>query len=144
MSNKKKEGCCRKFMKFLFSHVGLCAMVVLYCVAGGFIFEHLEKNNEQQICYDSRDEYEPMENKTLNQMISVITENENAADKSVMTIQLRSILQTYRDNSIAIGYEGTVCGDIGKEGGVPYQWSWSGALYFSVTVISTIGIVLFS
>jgi hypothetical protein len=32
-------------------------MVMLYCVAGGFIFEHLEKNNEEQICYDSRDEY---------------------------------------------------------------------------------------
>lgn len=136
---KKKEGCCKKFMKFLFSHVGLCVLVALYCVAGGFIFRHLEQNNEQQICYDSRNEYVPMENKTLSQMISVMTENEGNANKDVMTIQLKSILETFRDNSIAIGYGGDSCGDYGKEGGPPYKWSFPGALYFSVTVISTIG-----
>lgn len=118
-------------------------MVVLYCVAGGFIFEHLEKNNEQQICYDSKEEYEPMENKTLTNMLNVIAENEGNADKSVMTIQLRVLLETFRDNSIAIGYEGSVCGDYGKPDGPIYKWSWPGALFFSVTVISTIGKELF-
>ena len=38
-----KRNCCMKMLKFLFSNIGLSAMVVLYTVAGGFIFEHLEK-----------------------------------------------------------------------------------------------------
>ncbi|OWF47520.1 TWiK family of potassium channels protein 18-like [Mizuhopecten yessoensis] len=139
MGLKAREGCCKNAMKFLFSHVGLCGMVVLYCVAGGFIFEHLEKNNEQQICYDSKEEYEPMENKTLTNMLNVITENDGNPDKSVMTIQLRVLLETFRDNSIAIGYDGSVCADYGKADGPTYKWSWPGALFFSVTVISTIG-----
>ena len=73
-NKEKKEGCCKKFAKFLFSHIGLSAMVVLYCVAGGFIFEHLEKNNEEQICYESRGEYEPMENKTIKSTIDIFTQ----------------------------------------------------------------------
>ncbi|KAI0241644.1 hypothetical protein LSAT2_021866 [Lamellibrachia satsuma] len=38
------RNCCMKALKFLFSNIGLSAMVVLYTVAGGFIFEHLEKS----------------------------------------------------------------------------------------------------
>lgn len=114
-------------------------MVVLYCVAGGFIFEHLEKNNEEQICYDSRDEYLDMEERTLNNTIKVIKEQEGSGQTDVLVIQLQSILATFRDNSIAIGYDGTNCTAYGEEDGPKYKWSWSGALFFSVTVISTIG-----
>lgn len=67
----EKDGCCKTITKFLFSHIGLCLMVVLYCVAGGFIFEHLEKNNEEQICYESRSEYEPMQSKTINSTLKI-------------------------------------------------------------------------
>ncbi|KAI8789100.1 TWiK family of potassium channels protein 18, partial [Biomphalaria glabrata] len=76
MSTKpEKDGCCRTVTKFLFSHIGLCLMVVLYCVAGGFIFEHLEKNNEEQICYESRSEYEPMQSKTINSTLNIFYQN---------------------------------------------------------------------
>ena len=136
---KKKDGLCKSIMQFLFSNVGICVIVVLYCVAGGFIFEHLEKKNEQQICYDTRDEYAPMENKTLQQMHDVIVENLGNSNLNVLMIELRTILETFRDNSIHIGYEGDICGDYGKDGGPIYKWSWFGAMYFSVTVISTIG-----
>ncbi|KAK3098061.1 hypothetical protein FSP39_015741 [Pinctada imbricata] len=136
---KKQNGLCKSVMQFLFSNVGICVIVVLYCVAGGFIFQHLEKNNEKEICYDTRDEYIPMENKTLDQMYNVIRESMGNSDLSVLMIELRTILETFRDNSIAIGYEGDICGDYGKEGGPIYKWSWFGATYFSVTVISTIG-----
>jgi len=139
MGLKQKDGCCKKFMKFLFSHVGLCVMVILYCVAGGFIFEHLEKNNEEQICYDSRDEYIDMEERTLNNTIKVIKEQEGSGQTDVLVIQLQSILATFRDNSIAIGFDGKNCTAYGETDGPKYKWSWSGALFFSVTVISTIG-----
>ncbi|GFR87361.1 potassium channel subfamily K member 18 [Elysia marginata] len=70
-TQQPKDSCCKMIMKFLFSHIGLCAMVILYCVAGGFIFEHLEKNNEEQICYESRSEYQPMENKTIESTLKI-------------------------------------------------------------------------
>ena len=62
---KKGRGdCCKKFLKFLFSHIGLCGMVVAYSVVGGFIFQHLEQTNEKQECVKKMDKYNPMENET--------------------------------------------------------------------------------
>lgn len=88
---KNKDGCCKMFWKFMFSHIGLCAMVVMYCVAGGFIFEHLEKANEEEVCFESRNEYIPMQDKTLENLKKVILENNLNTD--AMMIQMTSILQ---------------------------------------------------
>lgn len=134
---KNKEGCCKVFWKFMFSHIGLCAMVILYCVAGGFIFEHLERANELEICFESKKEYDPMQDKTLENLKKVILENNLNTD--AMMIQMKSILQTFRNNSLAIGYDGRDCDGYGKPNGPVYDWSWAGALMFSVTVITTIG-----
>ncbi|KAL4227645.1 hypothetical protein ACF0H5_013085 [Mactra antiquata] len=134
---KEKEGCCKMFWKFMFSHIGLCAMVVLYCVAGGFIFEHLEKANEEEVCFESRREYVPMQNKTLENLRKVILENN--LNTNAMMIQMKSILQTFRNNSLAIGYDGRDCDNYGGDNGPVHEWSWAGALMFSVTVITTIG-----
>ncbi|KAL8577440.1 hypothetical protein ACOMHN_048075 [Nucella lapillus] len=142
MAAKPKSGFCKKFAKFLFSHIGLSAMVVLYCVAGGFIFEHLEKNNEEQICFESRSEYEPMQKKTINSTMQVFTQYGNVVSVStreLMEVQIQSILETFRSNTLAIGYDGKDCNAYGKEGGPTYSWSWAGGLMFSVTVVSTIG-----
>ncbi|KAH9525743.1 hypothetical protein Btru_002241 [Bulinus truncatus] len=35
---------CKKFVAFLFSHIGLCSLVVAYTILGGFIFQALEQN----------------------------------------------------------------------------------------------------
>ncbi|CAG5116920.1 unnamed protein product, partial [Candidula unifasciata] len=49
-SQAKKGGacskCCKKFLAFLFSHVGLCSMVVAYAIMGGFLFQWLEAADE--------------------------------------------------------------------------------------------------
>nr|KAG5690678.1 hypothetical protein BaRGS_013464 [Batillaria attramentaria] len=142
MGTKTKDGCCKKFAKFLFSHVGLCGMVVLYCVAGGFIFEHLEKNNEEQICFESLSEYSPMESKTINSTMKIFFDYggiSTDANRELMEVQIRSVLETFRNNTLAIGYDGRACSKYGQEGGPSYEWSWAGGLMFSVTVVSTIG-----
>ena len=136
-NDKGRDGCCKVFWKFMFSHIGLCAMVVLYSVAGGFIFEHLEKANELEICYESRREYLPMQERTLDNLKKVILENNLNTD--AMMIQMKSILQTFRNNSLAIGYDGRDCDRYGEPNGPVYEWQWAGALMFSVTVITTIG-----
>ncbi|XP_064609625.1 potassium channel subfamily K member 18-like [Liolophura sinensis] len=111
-------------------------MVILYCVAGGFIFEHLEKNNELQICYESRNEYLPIENNTIESLIKV---TQQYADLEDQRDNFEKILEKFRDNSIAIGYDGKNCSQYGMPDGPVYRWSWAGSLMFSVTVITTIG-----
>ncbi|KAH9492762.1 Potassium channel sub K member 18 [Bulinus truncatus] len=142
-SQPQKDGCCKKITKFLFSHIGLCAMVVLYCVAGGFIFEHLEKNNEEQICYESRSEYEPMQSKTINSTLKIFYDYggaiTNEQTRDLMILQLESVLETFRNNTLAIGYNGRWCQLYGQPNGPTYDWSWAGAVLFSVTVVTTIG-----
>ena len=64
-SQSKRGNYCRKVLKFCFSHIGLCGMVIAYAVAGGFIFEHLEKTNEKQECVKAMEKYEPYINDTV-------------------------------------------------------------------------------
>lgn len=136
MGDKGKKGCLQMLMKFLFSHVGLCGMVALYCVAGGFIFEHLEKKNEEEICFDAKEDYVSMETDTIQGVMNVIG---NSSNKDQLALKLQGILTTFRDNSIKINYDGSNCSAYGLPDGPKYSWSWAGSLFFSVTVISTIG-----
>jgi len=75
--------------------------------------------------------------KTLENLKKVILENNLNTD--AMMIQMKSILQTFRNNSLAIGYDGRNCKGYGEPNGPVHEWSWAGALMFSVTVITTIG-----
>ena len=54
----------------VFSHLGLCVLVILYCMLGGLLFQLLEEQNEIVACTESRQEYEDMENETLFRYIS--------------------------------------------------------------------------
>ncbi|XP_055341421.1 uncharacterized protein LOC129590292 [Paramacrobiotus metropolitanus] len=40
------KNCCRKTIAFLFSHIGLTALVVGYSIMGAFLFRHLEYQHE--------------------------------------------------------------------------------------------------
>ena len=51
-------------------------MVMVYCVAGGLMFEHLEKTNEKQECMNAMNNYFPIENDTVYRLI-LIAENFN-------------------------------------------------------------------
>jgi len=41
--------CGKRVVAFLFSHVGLAAMVVAYSILGGFLFRALEAPHEQRV-----------------------------------------------------------------------------------------------
>ena len=68
---EKSHSAVRTFAKLAFSHVGLCVIVILYCMLGGFLFELLEKQNEIWACRDARQEYDDMENETLFRYITL-------------------------------------------------------------------------
>ena len=42
------QNCCKKFVKFMISRVGLLIVMVAYLAAGGIIFEQLESQNENK------------------------------------------------------------------------------------------------
>ena len=45
-SVSRGKQCCKKFLTFLFSQIGMCALVVCYAILGGFLFRWLESTNE--------------------------------------------------------------------------------------------------
>ncbi len=136
--------CCKKFTKFMFSHIGLCGMVIAYCVAGGFIFAHLEQTNEKQECTKAMDKYHPMANNTVNKLWEVgktfcdKKDDDENVDNALK--EIGKLVIQFRNDVLELGYDGTNCTAMGEEGsGVGYQWSFPGALLFSVTVVTTIG-----
>ena len=138
------KNCCKKTLKFLFSHIGLCLMVVAYAIAGGFIFQHLEKPNEKAVCSKGQEKYGPMENNTkykLWMLAKTYTEGDVDDPENEMNAlsEIQKLLSTFRDNSLDLGYNGENCSMMGEPGGPSYSWGFPGALLFSVTVITTIG-----
>jgi hypothetical protein len=136
VKRKRVLGCCKKFFRILFSHLGLFALVVLYTCVGGFIFEHLETTNEKNICIKQFNKYIEAENDTIGRLWEVSTQGLDEYDTK---ISFKRILEKFRDRAVSIEYAGTNCTMMGEEGGTAFQWSWAGALMFSVTVITTIG-----
>ena len=130
--------CCKKVLKFMFSHIGLCGMVGAYVVGGGFLFEHLEQHNEKVECYKAKNLYEPQENITIYKLWTIAhAYNVHDMYKAIEEYQL--ILRHFRNVAIRYEYNGKNCSNMGNPNGPKYQWSFAGALLFSVTVITTIG-----
>lgn len=128
---------CKTIVQVAFSQIGLCVLVVLYCVLGGFLFELLEKENEIQACKDARKEYLDMENETLFSLLDVVLSN--PLNSEAADAQLNGVFESFRNNSISIGYDGSWCEGYGLEDGPVHEWTLPGGVFFSMTVITTIG-----
>ena len=48
-SHSKVSNCLRSFLAHLFSHVGLCGLVVGYSILGALMFEYLEGDYEGEV-----------------------------------------------------------------------------------------------
>lgn len=123
----------------MFSHIGLCGMVIAYSVAGGFIFQHLEQTNERMECEKALEKYDPAENDTMNKMWEISSAYKNADDEEQALKQFQSVLQNFRQIVLDLGYDGSNCSLYGELGGPSYAWNFAGSMLFSVTVITTIG-----
>ena len=124
----------------MFSHIGLTGMVIAYAVAGGFIFKHLEQTNEKQECIRAEDLYNPAENETAYKMWDVarnLGQDDDTIDLALL--EYTKLLRKFRTTVLELGYDGKNCSIMGEPNGPGYQWSFAGALLFSVTVITTIG-----
>ncbi|KAK8768131.1 hypothetical protein V5799_005092 [Amblyomma americanum] len=125
------KSCCRKFTAFLFSHVGLCALVVGYSILGAFAFRALEAPYE----VEKASQVIAMRRDTVARLWE-ITDRLNVLYKENWTAAVSHEILDFQARLIAAvkdGYDGKEIGAGGQ------QWSFSGAFLYSLTVITTIG-----
>ncbi|KAG8196592.1 hypothetical protein JTE90_014153 [Oedothorax gibbosus] len=125
----KCKSCCRRFTTFLFSHVGLCALVIGYSVMGAFAFRALEAPYEEQ----KVSQVSHLRQETVRRLWE-ITDKLNVLYKDNWTRMVSHEVKHFQTELIAAvkdGYDG--------KDGSSQQWSFSGAFLYSLTVITTIG-----
>lgn len=123
--------CCKRFLAFLFSHIGLCSLVVAYAILGGFIFMKIEAPEESVIRHDVE-----AKRKLQVQRLWNLTRTNNVFHPLNWTARVEAILEEFQKDIYTAtkekGWDGK------KEDGDP-QWTFAGSLLYSITVITTIG-----
>lgn len=121
---------CRAGTTSLMSHFGLCSLVVGYCVMGAFLFEYLEATNER------------------NKRLEMMRWRSNLADALWELTAEAPLLDQTNWTGEAVArlrrFEVTLVQAVRKEGydgkeDAQLQWSFTGALLYSIIVITTIG-----
>ena len=134
--------------KLLLSHIGLVGLVVVYAVAGGFLFELLEQHQEKLNCQEAQSEQAVEITKLKQKLVSYVQYNTTTSTLTTLTYstardnetiaysKIRSMLYDYRDFIITTGakhrYYGDDCSVINK-------WTYPNSLLFAITIITTIG-----
>lgn len=112
------------------SHFGLCSLVVGYCVMGAFLFEYLEASNER------------------NKRLEMMRWRSSLADALWQLTAEAPLLDQANWTGEAVArlrrFEVTLVQAVRKEGydgkeDAQLQWSFTGALLYSIIVITTIG-----
>lgn len=123
--------CCKAFVAFLCSTVGLSCLMVGYVVLGGFVFQGLEAPNEKQMNGEMRETRQRHV-----QRLWELTETMNV----LHPINWTQVAEEILENFTAVVY--TFAKKKGWDGKVEdeeLQWSFAGALLYSITVVTTIG-----
>ncbi|XP_077532235.1 potassium channel subfamily K member 18-like [Haemaphysalis longicornis] len=124
--------CLRIFLTHLVSQVGLCLLVVAYAIVGALIFRAIEADKEVR----QRQRVSLLRRRYLRDMWAV-TERLNVLHDEEWMDAVGAKLKEFEDHVVLAvrndGYDGK---DVEEEA---LQWSFSGALLYSITVITTIG-----
>lgn len=140
-NKKQNKSFCKRILKFLFSHIGLVGMVILYSVAGGFLFELLEQHEEKRLCEEGKGQENTnivlLKSKLLTYIQFNITSNPADITKDNETVAnqiIESWLVEFRNQThdLKNKYKFTGSCDAPK-------WTFPGALLFAITAITTIG-----
>jgi len=118
----------RNVIAFIFSNVGICVLVIGYLILGAFMFQHIEEPESV--------EESPVVSKRQTAVMRLwnITERYNTLHQANWSDEVRSVIAVYQEEVIEAIDEGFDGKDIPDN-----MWSFSGALLYSITVITTIG-----
>ncbi|XP_076231226.1 potassium two pore domain channel subfamily K member galene [Calliopsis andreniformis] len=134
----RKPSKCIRFLRFLwkffrcvFSHVSLVSLVVVYCVIGAYAFEALEAGHEKEVKKSIKDI-----RGNITEHLWKITKDVEVLIRENWTDKAISELKNFENNLIWMmekeGWDG-------REGEDDIQWTFAGALFYSIVVITTIG-----
>ncbi|EAA13189.5 AGAP004718-PA [Anopheles gambiae str. PEST] len=124
---------CRNFTAFMFSNVGIIFLVVLYMIAGAFMFIAIEGNEALE-----RFAQIPFKrNETAMKLWQISCCEVNVFNKSVFEEKVGNEIRAYQEKIVLWARRGWQGSDITLESETP--WSFSGAFLYSLTVITTIG-----
>lgn len=116
---------------FVMSHLGLVALVVGYAVIGGFAFQALEEGNEER----KRMEIMMLRANVVDTLWLITKEQHTVLKMENWTEKAKDTLKEFEKAVVqAMSSEGYDGNDEGQ-----LQWSFPGALFFSIIVITTIG-----
>lgn len=146
---QRLSACCKSAVAFLFSHIGLAAMVVAYSIMGGFLFQAIEAPAEQSTKYRVRaarqrgiDEIwrlvaQLCDRRRRRRSVAEDTTTATGMD-AASAAQIGAVLLEFQSEILHavqdLGWDGN--DDVTES---KLQWSFAGALLYAVTVITTIG-----
>jgi potassium channel subfamily K, invertebrate len=137
----RTKQCCKRMFKFLFSHIGLVGMVIIYTVLGGLLFEILEQHEEKRLCEVGKGEEATTITKLKADLLTYIqfniTSNPSDTDKDNETVTNKKIetwLVDFREKVLEVQDDYGYTGSCEKP-----KWDLPGAILFAVTIITTIG-----
>ncbi|EDW24809.1 GL23185 [Drosophila persimilis] len=125
---KRVKRCCRNFVTFMCTQVGVGALIVLYAICGAFAFMNIERE------YVDKTAAHVLElRQNCSQLLWYITEEHNLIDKRMWVNETNAVLREYQAQIAGIIKNGYV-------GRSPEQiWSFPAALMFCLSVITMIG-----
>jgi len=124
----------RQVVSFLLSHIGLLSLVVGYCIMGAFVFEELERDHELMVKKSMTKNRWALHQVTDN--LWEITKAMEVLRQDNWTAEVTSELRNFEKSLIVALKEK---GWDGKESLDTVTWSFTGGLFYSITVITTIG-----
>ncbi|CAH0719745.1 unnamed protein product, partial [Brenthis ino] len=120
-----------KLCSVVFSHFVMISLVVAYCILGAVTFEKLESQHEREVKMN----ISQIRGNTT-QSIWLMTNRVSYLNQTNWTAEVVDMLKDFEN---AILLEMKVRGWDGNESTEHIQWTFFGALFYSIIVITTIG-----
>ncbi|XP_026744621.1 uncharacterized protein LOC113505940 [Trichoplusia ni] len=120
-----------KLCSVVFSHFVMISLVVAYCILGAVTFEKLEAQHEREV----KENISQIRSNTT-QSIWTMTRTVPLFNQTNWTSEVVDMLKDFEN---AILLEMKVRGWDGNESTDHIQWTFTGALFYSIIVITTIG-----
>ena len=128
-SGEKFKDCCRGFIAFVFSNVGIIALFLGYAIIGAIVFNKIEGKSERE----KKNDMKELRRITV-QALWNITREFNVMFEGNWTKKVDDEILKFQNSiveAVGEGYDGRA--------EVASQWTFSGGFLYSLTVMTTIG-----